>query len=160
MTKGQLTLLLILVLSLAITLKVPMAEASGGELDKAYPQAIWDSWATRDTNNPAKYYLHGPNHLFFGIAPVKYDSWDEYKAGAGPLLQQFSSLRFALNDDLQIHPVDKNTAWVDATVNMDATSAQGENQKMVLRWTAILEKEGDKWLIVHEHVSAPLPPAK
>ena len=48
--------------------------------DKAYMQKIWDGWATLDPDNVAKYYATGP-HTFFDIAPLKYNSWDEYEKG-------------------------------------------------------------------------------
>ena len=37
------------------------------------------------------------------IAPLKYNNWDEYKAGVAPILKNYSVMKFALNDDLQIH---------------------------------------------------------
>jgi len=39
---------------------------------------------------------------------------------------------------------------------VDATAANGEKQPLVLRWTAIFEKQGGRWIIAHEHVSVPL----
>ena len=71
------------------------------------------------------------------------------------LLKQYSSFKFTINDDLQIHPAGKIT-WVDGTLNVDATAANGEKQPLVLRWTAIFEKQGGRWIIAHEHVSVPL----
>jgi hypothetical protein len=155
MRRTVLLLFLIVVLSVAVSLNL-LAQGKAEELDKAYLQSIWDGWASGNAENQTKFYAQGPGHLYFDIAPLKYNSWEEYKAGVVPVLKQFSSMKFALNDDLQIHPVSKTTEWVDGTVNLDATTAAGENQKMILRWTAILEKQGDRWLIVHEHVSAPL----
>ena len=135
---------LFVVLLVAVTLSfVVPAHAKSGDLDRAYLQTIWDGWATGNPDNQAKFYAQGPGHLYFDIAPLKYNSWDEYQAGVGPVLKQFSSMKFAVNDDLQIHPMGTNTAWVDSTVNLDATTAQGQNQKMVLRWTAVLEKQAD-----------------
>ena len=35
----------------------------------------------------AHFYAQGPNHLFFDVAPLKYNSWEEYKAGVAPSLK-------------------------------------------------------------------------
>ena len=56
------------------------AKKGGSPPDKAYMQKIWDGWSTLDTANVAQYYASGP-HTFFDIAPLKYNSWDEYQAG-------------------------------------------------------------------------------
>jgi ketosteroid isomerase-like protein len=93
--------------------------------------------------------------MYFDIAPLKYNSWDEYQAGVIPLLKDFSSMKFTVNDDLQIHTAGK-FAWVAATVKMDGKSAKGEPVNMVLRWTSILEKVNGIWVIQHEQVSVPM----
>jgi hypothetical protein len=70
--------LLVLALSaVAQTKKSPMKKAVRPAPDKAYLQKIWDGWSTLDPANVAKYYPPG-QHTFFDIAPLKYNSWDEY----------------------------------------------------------------------------------
>jgi ketosteroid isomerase-like protein len=131
---------------------------SGGPVDKAYLQSIWDGWASNDIEKQGQFYMQGPGHLFFDVAPLKYNSWDEYKAGVAPSLKDSPKVTFTLNDDIQIHPEGKIT-WVDGTLNMEGASPQGENQSLTLRWTAILEQQPDgRWLIQHEHVSVPADP--
>ncbi len=53
---------------------------SGPVPDKSYLQKIWDGWSTLDPANTEKYYAKGSN-VFFDIAPLKYNSWDEYEKG-------------------------------------------------------------------------------
>ena len=130
-------------------------DSKSGTLDKAYIQAYWDGWASGNLEAQGKYFVQGPGHLFFDITPLKYNSWDEYKAGVSPVLSSFSNMKFTLNDDLQIHEAGK-TAWVVGTINLSAKDAKGQPTNMVLRWTAILEKQGDHWIIQHEHVSVPM----
>ncbi len=127
-----------------------------GVVNKAYLQAIWDGWATADLERQGAFYEQGNGHLFFDIAPLKYNGWSDYKAGVAPVLKQFSSMKFTLNDDVQIHTAGNTITWVDGTVNMDATNSEGQPAKMTLRWTAVFEKQGNKWLITHEHVSVPM----
>ena len=122
--------------------------------DKAYLQKIWDGWSTLDPANVAKYYATGP-HVFFDIAPLKYNSWDEYEKGVKGVLAGYKSAKFTLNDDVAIHP-HGDLVWVTATVAEQMTTKAGKVEMGTFRWTAILENQDGKWLTVHEHVSAPV----
>jgi ketosteroid isomerase-like protein len=149
------TLRFSLVFALALLLVPAIYGADSGKLDKGYLQAIWDGWASGNVAGQAKYYAQAPDHLFFDVAPLKYNNWQEYQAGATQVLKQFSSMKCSLNDDLQIHPMGKQ-AWVAGTVNTEATNQKGEKQSLVFRWTAILENQGGRWIIQHEQVSVPM----
>jgi ketosteroid isomerase-like protein len=46
--------------------------------------------------------------------------------------------------------------WVTATINEEMTTKAGKVEMGNFRWTSIWENQDGKWLIVHEHVSAPL----
>ena len=129
--------------------------SKSGTVDKAYLQRILDTWSSFDVDKVGQYYVQGPDHLFFDIVPLNYTNWEEYKAGVKPLLKQYSSFKFTINDDLRIH-TDGKITWVEATLNVDATTVQGEKQPMVFRWTLVLEKQDGSWIIQHEHVSVPL----
>ena len=133
------------------------AQTQSAPVDKPYLQKILDTWSSFDVQKVGQYYVQGPGHLFFDITPLEYNGWDEYKAGVQTVLKQYSTFRFTINDDLQIHP-SRQVTWVDGTLNVDATTAQGAKQPLVLRWTAIFEKVNGKWVIAHEHVSVPLAP--
>lgn len=127
--------------------------SAGGAVDKAYLQKIWDGWATLNPDNTAQFYVKGP-HVFFDIAPVKYNSWDEYYAGVKNVLAGFQSATFKVNDDAQIHPAGKDV-WITATIASDMVEKSGKHDMSTMRWTAVFEKTDGKWLIVHEHVSEP-----
>ncbi len=129
------------------------SSASAG-VDKTYLQKIWDGWATLNPDNTAQFYAKGP-HIFFDIAPVKYNSWDEYYAGVKNVLSGFQSATFKVNDDAQVHPAGKN-AWITATIASDMVEKSGKHDMSTMRWTAVFEKIEGKWLIVHEHVSEPV----
>ena len=132
-----------------------MAQAKSGHVDTAYLREILDTWSSFDLDKAGRYYVQAPDHLFFDIAPLKYSNWAEYKAGVQPSLKQYSSFLFTINDDLRIHPAG-NVTWVVGTLNVDAITVKGDKEKMVLRWTAVFQKHGGRWLIEHEHVSVPL----
>jgi ketosteroid isomerase-like protein len=139
----------------AQTKKSPMAKAAGPAPDRAYLQKIWDGWATLDPANVAQYYAKGP-HVFFDIAPLKYGSWDEYAKGAQAILAMYKSAKFTINDDLAIHS-HGDLVWATATVAEQMTTKAGKVEMGNFRWTGVLENEDGKWLMVHEHVSEPLP---
>jgi len=148
--------LLALTLSVvAQTKKSAMKKSSAGPVpDKAYLQKIWDGWSTLDPSNVAQYYAKGP-HTFFDIAPLKYDSWDEYEKGVRNVLSGYKSAKFTVNDDLAVHP-HGDLVWATATIKEEMTSKAGKVEMGNFRWTVVLENEDGKWLTVHEHVSAPL----
>lgn len=137
----------------AQTKKSAMKSAAAAP-DRAYLQKVWDGWATLNPDNVAKYYATGP-HAFFDIAPLKYGSWDEYEKGVKGVLAGYKAARFNLNDDVAIHP-HGDLVWVTATVAEELTAKSGKVDMGNFRWTAVLENQDGKWLIVHEHVSAPL----
>jgi ketosteroid isomerase-like protein len=141
--------------SVAAASKSATKKSSAGPApDKAYLQKIWDGWSTLDPSNTAKFYATGP-HTFFDIAPLKYVSWDEYEKGVKGELSGYKSARFTLNDDVDIHPRG-DLVWATATVKEEMTTKAGKVEMGNFRWTVVFENQDGKWLIVHEHVSAPV----
>ncbi len=122
--------------------------------DKPHMQKIWDAWATLNPANAARFYAKG-EHVFFDIAPLKYSSWDEYQKGSAALEATYKAATFTVNDDAQIHNAGQ-IVWGTATVKYDMVEKSGKHEMGDFRWTVIWQKEDGKWLIVHEHVSAPL----
>jgi ketosteroid isomerase-like protein len=69
----------------------------------------------------------------------------------------FESLKLTVNDDVQATRRG-NIAWTTATLHATVMSKGGTTpMEMDARQTAIWEKRGGQWLIIHEHISAPLP---
>lgn len=149
--------LCMLVLTLSIfaqTKKSSVKSSAGPAPDKAYLQKIWDGWSTLDPASVAKFYASGP-HTFFDIAPLKYGSWEEYAKGVKGVLSGYKSAKFTVNDDVSIHP-HGDLVWATATVKSEMTTKPGKVEMSNFRWTVIFESQEGKWMIVHEHVSAPL----
>ena len=137
----------------AQTKKSAMKKPAGPAPDAALMQKIWDGWSTLDPANVAKYYATGP-HVFFDIAPLKYANWDEYEKGAKGVLSGFKSAKFTVDEPV-VHPHGE-LVWATAVIKEETTSKAGKVDMGNFRWTVIWENEDGKWLIVHEHVSAPL----
>jgi ketosteroid isomerase-like protein len=156
MIKRFLTLsLCILALTLAtLAQKSSKMMSDAGTPDKALMQKIWDGWATLDPANVTQFYAKG-DHTFFDITPLKYNSWDEYQKTVTGVLAGYKAATFTVNDDAQIHNTGQ-IVWGTATIKEDMTEKTGKRDMGAFRWTVIWQKEDGKWLIVHEHVSAPL----
>jgi ketosteroid isomerase-like protein len=134
--------------------KSPMKKSAGPGPDKASLQKIWDGWSTLDPANVAKYDAAGPN-TFFDIAPLKYNSWDEYAKGVQGLAATYKSAKFTVNDDAAIHP-HGDLVWVTSTIKEEMTTKAGKVEMGNFRWTAIFENQDGQWRIVHDHTSAPI----
>jgi ketosteroid isomerase-like protein len=148
--------LLALTLSAAAQMKKsPMKKAPGPAPDKAYLQKIWDGWSTLDPANVAQYYDTTGAHTFFDIAPLKYNSWDEYAKGVQGLAASYKSAKFTLNDDADIHS-HGDLVWVTSTIKEEMTTKGGKVEMGHFRWTAIFEYEDGRWRIVHDHTSQPI----
>jgi len=134
--------------------KTSKKTSDAGAPDKALMQKIWDGWATLDPANVAQYYAKG-DHTFFDITPLKYNSWDEYQKTVTGVLAGYKAATLTVNDDAQIHNAGQ-VVWGTATIKTDMTEKSGKRDMGAFRWTVIWQKEDGKWLIVHEHCSAPI----
>jgi ketosteroid isomerase-like protein len=149
-----LSLCILAVIFAAFAQKTTKKMSDAGVPDKALMQRIWDGWATLDPANVDQFYAKG-DHTFFDITPLKYGSWDEYRKNVTNVLAGYKSAIFTVNDDAQIHN-DGQVVWGTATVKDDMTEKSGKRDMGAFRWTVIWQKVDGQWLIVHEHVSAPL----
>jgi ketosteroid isomerase-like protein len=153
--KNQRSLLAVVIAFIALTLAVGTgAQKSAGTPDKAYMQKIWDGWSTLNPDNVAQFYASG-SHAFFDIAPLKYNGWDEYQSGVRKVLADYKSAKFTVNDDAELHAAGKYF-WGTATVKFEMTHRDGKVDMGNMRWTVVFDKQGTKWLTVHEHVSVPM----
>jgi ketosteroid isomerase-like protein len=133
------------------------SSASGlsGLPDKKLMQQIMDAWATMDPAAAAKYYDQSPEDTFFDDAgAVKFVGWKAYEDGIRKVLTSEQSTKWTVNDDAVVHRAG-NYAWGTATVHTEYVFKNGTRQVMDERWTLIWIEKGGKWLVVHEHFSAP-----
>ncbi len=87
---------------------------------------------------------------------MQYEGWANYKAGVvKTLIEGMSSSRFVPNDDLKVTRRG-SVAWTTVTFHISAKLKAGGSMELDGRHTAIWERRGKRWLIVHEHLSAPL----
>jgi ketosteroid isomerase-like protein len=136
--------------------KAPAKTALEAEF-KAMIDQYYAAWSTLDPDKAAMYYAKDADLVFYDVAPLKYNNWGEYRAGViKAFTETMSSGKLTPNDDLKINRRG-NVVWTTLTFHLSAKPKAGGAMELECRHTAIWEKRGGKWLIVHEHVSAPLP---
>jgi ketosteroid isomerase-like protein len=114
------------------------------------------AWGTMDISKVAPYYAADADLAYFDIVPLKYNNWKEYSEGAQKyLFGPNRSITARLNDDLAVHRRG-SLAWATFTLAIDLVSKEGASSHLNARWTMVLEKRSKGWVVVHEHVSAPL----
>jgi ketosteroid isomerase-like protein len=152
----------VVVISSFIILSVAAASAKSSKKSQSDVAAIkdraeqvWKAYETLDASKARPFYAAGANNVYFDIAPLQYRGIDAYQQGVAQLLKTFRSITFQHNGDLEIHPIG-NQAWCTETLTAGIVHADGNKGNLPIRWTAIWEKQNGNWVIVHEHVSAPL----
>ncbi len=146
----------VIVLSAGVLLAQADKKADAGPDFKAITQKLLDAWGTMDTDKAASFYDKSANNTYFDIMPLKYRGWSAYAAGAKKVLADFQSVRFTLNPDFVAHRRG-NAAWATYTFKAVLVPKTGTEMPVEGRATEIWEKRGEDWLIVHEHISAPMP---
>ena len=130
-------------------------QQSEQELRVLVPKIV-ASWETFDLAKIEPYYAADADLTYFDLAPLKYNNWAEYRATVPKVLfEPNTSLKLKVNDDLRVHSRG-GLAWATFTFGADIAPKQGAASHLDGRWTMVLEKRAKGWVVVHEHVSAPL----
>lgn len=131
------------------------AQRSEEELRALVPKIV-AAWGTLDIAKVEPYYAADADFAYFDLVPMKYNNWSEYRIGAQKaLFEPNTSIKLKVNDDLGVHSRG-NLAWATFTFGADIMNKQGAALHLDGRWTMIFEKRAKGWIVVHEHVSAPL----
>ncbi len=133
------------------------AETRASPVLRQQARHVTEAWSTLDLRNVQPYYAADAGLLFFDLDPMKYTGWAEYSTGVLPIFADYQSARFVVHDDLQAFERD-DSGWAAFTVGLDLSKKDGTTQHIEGRWTMVFEKRQGKWVVVHEHVSVPLPP--
>lgn len=142
---------------LAVAAGLTAADKPGDTSEfKTMIKHYWEAWSTLNPDNAASMYAKETDAVFFDLAPLKYNGWEEYKAGVKKVFAGSASATIVPNDDLKVTRRG-NIAWTSNTFHGTIHEKDGKNTEVTGRHTAIWEKRGAHWIIVHEHVSAPLP---
>ncbi|MBI5280717.1 MAG: nuclear transport factor 2 family protein [Candidatus Solibacter usitatus] len=132
----------------------PKTENAAADL-KPHMQKVYAAWSTLDAAKPAPFYAKDAGLVFFDLAPFSYKGWSAYEEGFRKAAAEWKAIKIELGPDFQASRRG-DVAWVIYTLNFDIAPKSGEHMKGSARGTDVLEKRGDNWLIVHEHVSVPM----
>ena len=140
---------------MAVTISQAGADSEEATLRTLVPKVI-SSWESLDIAKIEPNYAADADFAYFDLVPMKYNNWAEYRAGVQKaLFEPNRSIKLKLNDDLGVHRRG-SLAWATVTFGADLVNKQGAASHLDGRWTMVLEKRGHGWIVVHEHVSAPL----
>jgi uncharacterized protein (TIGR02246 family) len=154
MTTG--VMLLIILSASAEARRAAVKQAPEAEF-KALIDRYYAAWSAMDVEKAGEFYAKDADLIFFDIAPLQYKGWTQYKEGVKKaFFDNITSGKLTPNNNLKVSR-HGDTAWTVVTFHLSATPKAGGSMEIDARHTAIWEKRGGKWLIVHEHVSAPLP---
>lgn len=140
----------------AQTKKAPAAtQAADGEF-QALIERYYAAWNTANADNAARFYAKEADRVFYDLTPLKYTGWAEYKEGVKKnFFDNMSSGTLTPKHDLKVTRRG-SIALTTVTFHLSAKMRDGKEIETDARHTAIWEKHGREWLIIHEHVSAPL----
>ena len=114
------------------------------------------AWSSKDPANAAKYYDKTDGMIFYDVAPFSYASWKEYDAGVRKnFFDNAESVLLTAGKELKVTR-HGNIAWTTVPMHLTAKMKDGKTVDTPIRYTGIWEKKGKAWLLVHEHLSAPL----
>ena len=113
------------------------------------------AWESMDTGKVAPFFAKDADFAFYDIAPLKYKGWQEYEEGFKKVAADWKRIKLSVRPDLRVSK-SGNIAWASYTVGFEIEPKKGDMMKGEGRSTEILEKRGNAWLIVHEHVSVPM----
>jgi ketosteroid isomerase-like protein len=114
------------------------------------------AWSSGNPDNAAKFYAQEEGVVFYDVAPFSYHSWKEYRAGVQKqFFDNLSAAKLTAGKDLKVTKRGTVT-WMTVPMHLNTTGKDGKTADYDLRYTGIWEKRGARWVLVHEHISAPL----
>jgi ketosteroid isomerase-like protein len=136
------------------------ARAQQKATDEATFRKLIDSycaaWSAGNADAPAKYYAKEDGLVFYDVAPFSYHSWKEYQTGVKKeFLDGAASVTLTAGKDLKVNRRGM-IAWMTVPMHLTEKTKDGKTTETEIRYTGIWEKRGPNWVLVHEHLSAPL----
>ena len=151
-----LAMLLVILSGSALAKRGATKQAPEAEF-KALIDRYYAAWSSMNTDNASQFYAKDADLIFYDIAPLKYKNWAEYKEGVQKaFFDGATSAKLTPNNDLKVTRRGQ-IVWTTVTFHLSAKLKSGDSMEIEARHTAIWENRSGKWLIVHEHISAPLP---
>jgi len=115
------------------------------------------AWSSGNPDNAARFYAKDSSLVFYDVAPFSYHGWKDYDQGVRKEFfnDNFESATLTPGKDLKV--TRRGTiAWTTVSIHLSEKTKDGKGLETDLRYTGIWERRGNAWVIVHEHLSAPL----
>jgi ketosteroid isomerase-like protein len=114
------------------------------------------AWSSGNADAPAKFYAKDSGLVFYDLAPFSYHGWKEYHDGVQKeFFANMASGSLTAGKDLKV--TRRGTlAWTTVAMHFAEQAKDGKTTETQVRYTGIWEKRGANWLLVHEHLSAPM----
>jgi ketosteroid isomerase-like protein len=114
------------------------------------------AWSSGNADAPAKFYAKDNGLVFYDLAPFAYHSWKEYHDGVQKeFFANMASGSLTAGKDLKVWRRG-TVAWTTVSMHFSEKTKDGKTSETDVRYTGIWEKRGANWVLVHEHLSAPL----
>jgi len=131
-------------------------QASDAANFRKLTDAYCAAWSSGNPDNAAKFYAKDADAVFYDVAPFSYRSWKEYRTGVQKeFFDNATTATLSAGKDLK---VTRRGVIVLTTVPMHLSmkAKDGKTTDADLRYTGVWERRGANWLLVHEHISAPM----
>lgn len=135
----------------------PPATDATAEL-RPFIDKVLAGWSSLDMAKVAPYYAKEPDLLFFDVSPFMYKGWAAYEEGFRKTSAEWQSASVRVGSEFKATRHGDH-AWAVYTIDFSGVLKNGSKMEGPVRATVILEKRGADWIIVHEHVSMPMPEA-
>src|ERR1700730_11761612 len=114
------------------------------------------AWSTGNAEGPEKFYAKENGLIIYDLAPFACHGWKEYHDGVQKeFFANMASGTLAAGKDLRVSRRG-TVAWTTVSMHFSEKAKDGKTTDTDVRYTGIWEKRGANWLLVHEHLSAPL----
>jgi len=119
---------------------------------------LFKAWATLDTSKAAPFYSKDASLAFYDVSPLKYQGYPAYEKGFLEMSKDWKSFRVTLNSDFKAQR-QADLMVASSTARIEIEPKQGATILGTLRLTEVLERHKGGWVVIHEHVSMPMPAA-
>ncbi|MGC1604509.1 MAG: nuclear transport factor 2 family protein, partial [Candidatus Acidiferrum sp.] len=114
------------------------------------------AWSTGNADSPARFYAKDDGLVFYDLAPFAYHSWKEYHDGVKTeFFDNMASGTLSAGKDLKVSR-HGSVAWTTVPMHLTEKTKDGKDVEIDIRYTGIWERRASGWVLVHEHLSAPL----
>lgn len=136
------------------------ARAEQKATDEAIFRTLIDAycaaWSTGNPDTPARFYAKESGLVFYDLAPFEYHSWKEYREGVQKeFFDSMVSGTLSAGKDLKVSR-HGSVAWTTVPMHLSEKTRDGKDVEIEIRYTGIWERRAAGWVLVHEHLSAPL----